>query len=106
MPVLRLHRQTAPIPSPTTTPLNVANNWYTVTVPVEFDCNNQVCQFILDPTLSIGPGRWVLVKAGSITRYVGATVTASGTGRTVTNVTKESVVYSGVAWQCIVVTLT
>jgi hypothetical protein len=62
--------------------------------------------FILDSSLTgLTSGRYALVKANSITGYVGATVTCNVPGRTVLGVSQENVNFSGTTKACIVVTL-
>ena len=95
MPNVRSHRQSAPD--------NVSSGDWTITVSGTYACGSTVQPFDLS-SATMGSGRWVLVKATSITGYVGATVTPPS-GRTVVGVSQESVNFSGTTWQCVVVTL-
>ena len=90
-------------------PENISTPDWTITV----DNGNYVAgpgvqQFDLS-SYSVGSGRWVLVRvkasAGSITSYAGATITNAPPNRTVVGVSRENVNYSGVTYDCIVVTL-
>lgn len=89
-------------------PENIGTPDWTITVDNgDYVAGPGVQQFALSNT-SLGSGRWVLVRvlasAGSITSYAGATVTPPS-GRTVVGVNREYVNYSGVTYDCIVVTL-
>ena len=84
-------------------PDNVSSGDWTITVNGTYACGNTVQPFDLSAA-TMGSGRWVLVKANSITGYVGATVTPPS-GRTVVGVSQEAVNFSGTTWQCVVVTL-
>lgn len=95
MPVIRIDRGSAPD--------NVSSGDWTITVTGTYACGGTVQPFDLS-TATMGSGRWVLVKANSITGYVGATVTPPS-GRTVVGVSQEAVNFSGTTWQCVVVTL-
>lgn len=95
MPNVRAHRQAAPD--------NVSTGDWTITVSGTYACGNTVQPFDLS-SATMSSGRWVLVKANSITGYVGATVTPPS-GRTVVGVSQEAVNFSGTTWQCVVVTL-
>lgn len=86
-------------------PDNVSSGDYTITVSGTYDCGSTVQPFVLDSSLGIGTGRFVLVKANSITGWVGATVDATGTGRTVLGVSRENVSYPAGIFDCVVVTL-
>jgi hypothetical protein len=63
---------------------------------------------VLDDSLGMTAGRWVVIRvlasAGSITGWAGASVTPP-TGLSVYSVSRENVNYSGVTYDCIVVTL-
>ena len=90
-------------------PGNVSSGDLTVTVTGTHACGNTVQPFVLDDSLltatpPLTQGRWVLLRANSITGYVGATVTPP-TGLSVYSVSQEAVNYSGTNYQCIVVTL-
>jgi hypothetical protein len=87
------------------TPDNVASGDYTYTVVGTHVCGGAVQPFVLDASLGITAGRWVLLRANAITGYVGATVDASATGLTVYSVAREPVNFAGTTYQCIVVTL-
>ncbi len=84
-------------------PDNVTSGDWTITVNGTYACGNTVQPFDLS-SAGMGSGRWVLVKANSITGYVGSTVTPPS-GRTVVGVSQEAVNFSGTTWQCVVVTL-
>lgn len=90
-------------------PENIGTLDWTITVNSgDYVAGPGVQQFDLSNT-SLGSGRWVLVRvlasAGSITSYAGATVTNAPAVRTVVGVSRENVNYSGVTYDCIVVTL-
>ena len=85
-------------------PKNVTTGDFTITVTGTYACGNAVQQFVLDASLGITAGRWVLLRANAITNYVGATVTPP-TGLAVYSVSQEAVNFSGTTYQCIVVTL-
>ena len=88
------------------TPDNVATGDFTITVTGTYACGSAVQPFVLDASLGITAGRWVLLRASTaITGYVGATVDASATGLTVYSVSNEPVNFAGTTYQCIVVTL-
>jgi hypothetical protein len=87
------------------TPDNVATGDFTITVTSTHACGSTVQPFVLDASLGIAAGRWVLLRANAITGYVGATVDASATGLTVYSVSNEPVNFAGTTYQCIVVTL-
>jgi hypothetical protein len=86
-------------------PNNVGTGDFTVTVTGTYACGSTVQSFVLDASLGITAGRWVLLRANAITGYVGATVDASATGLTVYSVSNEPVNFAGTTYQCIVVTL-
>ena len=90
-------------------PDNVASGDFTITVNSgNYACGNTVQSIVLDDSLGMTAGKYVLVRvlkgAGSITGYVGVTVTPP-TGLTVYGISREDVAYSGVAYDCICVTL-
>lgn len=85
-------------------PDNVSSGDFTITVTGTYACGNAVQPFVLDDALGITAGRWVLLRANSITGYVGATVTAP-TGLQTSAISREAINYSGTTYQCIVVTL-
>ena len=89
------------------TPDNVGSGDFTITVTGTHACGSPgvVQRFVLDASLGITAGRWVILRANAITGYVGATVDASATGRTVYGVSQEPVNFAGTTYQCIVVTL-
>jgi hypothetical protein len=95
MPNVRVHRQAAPD--------NVSSGDWIITVNGTYACGSTVQPFDLS-SATMGSGRWVLVKATTITGYVGATVTPPSS-RTVVGVSQEAVNFSGTTWQCVVVTL-
>jgi len=93
-------------------PNNVTTGDFTITVTGTYSCGSPgvVQPFALDVSLTMATppltaGRWVLLRANTITNYVGATVDATGTGLTVYAVSKEPVNFAGTTYQCIVVTL-
>lgn len=92
-----------------TPPSNVSSGDFTITVDSgNYPCGGTVQPIVLNDTLGMTAGRWVLVRvlasAGSITGYAGANVTPP-TGLAVAGVSRENVNYSGVTYDCIVVTL-
>ena len=95
MPNVRVHRQSAPD--------NVTSGDWTITVSGTYACGSATQVFDLSAA-TMSSGRWVLVKATTITGYVGSTVTPPS-GRTVVGVSQEAVNFSGTTWQCVVVTL-
>ena len=85
-------------------PDNVASGDFTVTVTGTYACGSAVQPFDLS-SATMSAGRYVLVRAGSITDYVGATITPPS-GRTVYSVSNEPVNFpAGGTSPCIVVTL-
>ena len=91
------------------TPDNLVSGDFTWTVNNgNYPCGGTVQPIVLDNSLSMTKGRYVLIRvlksAGSITGYAGATVTPPS-GLSVYSVSREDVNYSGVAYDCIVVTL-
>ena len=89
-------------------PNNVTSGDFIWTVVGTHFCGNAVQPIAYDPSLvaqGLGPGRWVAIKATTISQYVGATVDTTGTGLTVYSVSKEPVNFAGTTFQCIVVTL-
>ena len=85
-------------------PDNVSSGDWTITVNGTYNCGNTVQPFDLSAA-TMGSGRWVLVKATTISQYVGATITNAPSSRTVVGVSQEAVNFSGTTWQCVVVTL-
>jgi len=85
-------------------PDNVSSGDWTITVTGTYACGNEV-QFFDLSSAGMGSGRWVLVKATTISQYVGSTITFAPSGRTVVGVSQETVNFSGTTWQCVVVTL-
>ena len=86
-------------------PANVSSGDYTYTVLGTHNCGEAVQLFVLDDSLGMTAGRYVLLRAlVAITGYVGATVTPP-TGLSVYSVSQEAVNYGGTNYQCIVVTL-
>ena len=85
-------------------PDNVSSGDWTITVNGTYACGNAVQPFDLSAA-TMGSGRWVLVKATTISQYVGANITNAPSGRTVVGVSQEAVNFSGTTWQCVVVTL-
>lgn len=84
-------------------PDNVSSGDWTITVAGTYACGSTVQPFDLS-SATMGAGRWVLVRASSITGYAGATVTPPS-GRTVYGISRENVNYAGTTYDCIVVTL-
>jgi len=100
MPNVRVHRQSEPD--------NVTSGDFIWTVSGTHACGGTLQPIVYDDSLlaqGLGAGRWVAIKANSITGYVGATVDASATGLTVYSVSEEPVNFAGTTYQCIVVTL-
>lgn len=97
MPLVRVDRGAAPS--------NVSSGDWTITVTGTYACGNTVQPFDLS-SATMGSGRWVLVKANSITGWAGATVTPPS-GRTFVGVSNELAYFpsDGTTKQCIVVTL-
>ena len=85
-------------------PDNVSSGDFTVTVTGTYACGSAVQPFDLS-SATMTAGRYVLVRASSITDYVGATITPPS-GRTVYSVSNEPVNFpAGGTSPCIVVTL-
>ena len=85
-------------------PDNVSSGDFTVTVTGTYACGSAVQPFDLS-SATMSAGRYVLVRAGSITDYVGATITPPS-GRTVYSISQEPVNFpAGGTSPCIVVTL-
>ena len=84
-------------------PDNVTSGDWTITVNGTYACGSAVQPFDLS-SATMSAGRYVLVRAGSITGYVGATVTPPS-GLTVYSISQEPVNFAGTTYQCIVVTL-
>jgi hypothetical protein len=99
MPLVRVHGLSATPPTNT--------DWQITVNAGNYACNSTTQIFDLFAA-SMTAGRYAIVRvlksAGSITNYVGATVTPPS-GRTVYSVSREDVSYSGTAYDCIVVTL-
>lgn len=95
MPVIRVDRGSAPD--------NVTSGDWTITVTGTYACGNAVQPFDLS-SATMSSGRWVLVKADSITGWAGATVTPPS-GRTYVGVSQENVSFAGTTKACVVVTL-
>jgi hypothetical protein len=87
-------------------PDNVTSGDWTITVNGTYNCGSSTVQPFDLSSATMGSGRWVLVKATTITGYVGATVTPP-TGLTVVGVSQEAVYFpgDGTTKQCVVVTL-
>jgi hypothetical protein len=100
MSVLSGSSQTNQAPTNTDWQITVSNS--------DYACGSTVQMFDLSIS-TVTAGRWAIVRvlksAGSITGYVGATVDTTGTGLTVYSISREDVSYSGIAYDCIVVTL-
>ena len=85
-------------------PDNVTSGDWTITVTGTYACGSTVQPFDLS-SATMTAGRYVLVRASSITDYVGATITPPS-GRTVYSVSNEPVNFpAGGTSPCIVVTL-
>lgn len=72
-----------------------------------FACGGTPAPIVYDDSLvaqGLGEGRWVAVKANSITGYAGADVTAP-TGFKAVAVSQENVNFAGTSFPCVVVTL-
>jgi hypothetical protein len=84
-------------------PDNVTSGDWTITIDGTYACGSAVQPFDLS-SATMSAGRYVLVRAGSITDYVGATV-VQPSGRTVYSISQEPVNFAGTTYPCIVVTL-
>lgn len=90
-------------------PSNVASGdfMWTVESPGVYACAGAPQLIAYDDSLvaqGLGDGRWVAVKATSITGWAGANVTAP-TGFKVLAVSQENVNFAGTSFPCVVVTL-
>jgi len=94
MPLVRVHRVSFP---------SASNLDWMITVTGTYTCGNTVQQFDLS-SASLTAGRWVILRANTISQYVGATVTPPS-GLTVYSISQELVNFAGTTYQCIVVTL-
>jgi hypothetical protein len=87
--------------------VDATGNWTWTVKNGDYACGNAVQPFDLS-SAGMTAGRWVILRVlkstGSITGYVGATVTPPS-GLTVYSISREDVSYSGIAYDCIVVTL-
>lgn len=91
------------------TPANLTSGDFTITVNNgDYPCGGTVQPIVLDDSLGMAAKKYVLIRvlksAGSITGYVGATVTPP-TGLSVLSVRREDVVYDDGTYDCICVTL-
>ena len=84
-------------------PDNVTSGDWTITVDGTYACGSAVQPFDLS-SATMTAGRYVLVRASSITDYVGATVTPPS-GLSAYSISRENVNYLGTTYDCIVVTL-
>ena len=84
-------------------PDNVTSGDWTITVTGTYACGSTVQPFDLS-SATMTAGRYVLVRASSITGYVGATVTPPS-GLSVYGISRENVNYAGTTYDCVVVTL-
>lgn len=84
-------------------PDNVISGDWTITVVGTYACGLAVQPFDLT-SAAMTAGRYVLVRASSITGYVGATVTPPS-GLAVYSISRENVNYAGTTYDCVVVTL-
>lgn len=99
MPNVRVHRQSAPD--------NVTSGNFIWTVDGTHACGGTAQPIVYDDSLlalGLDSGRWVAIKADSITDYAGASVTPP-TGYAVYGVSRENVSFAGTTKDCIVVTL-
>jgi len=94
MPLVRVHRVSFP---------SASNLDWMITVTGTYTCGNTVQQFDLS-SASLTAGQWVILRANTISQYVGATVTPPS-GLTVYSISQELVNFAGTTYQCIVVTL-
>lgn len=88
-------------------PANVTSGDFIWTVEGTHACGSMPQPIVYDDSLlaqGFGAGRWVAIKANSITNYAGATVTPP-TGYAVYSVSRENVNFAGTTKDCIVVTL-
>lgn len=86
-------------------PANVASGDYTYTVIGTHVCGGTPQPFVLDDSLGMTPGRYVLLRATvDITGYAGVSLTPP-TGLALASSSLEFVNYSGTNYKCIVVTL-
>jgi hypothetical protein len=90
-------------------PDNIVSGDFTITVDNgNYPCGNTVQPIVLDDSLGMTAGRWVVIRvlrsAGQITEWAGANVTPP-TYLTVAGVSRENVNYGGVTYDCVVVTL-
>jgi hypothetical protein len=83
-------------------------DWQITVNAGNYPCGSTVQRFDLSGA-TMTAGRWAIVRvlksAGSITDYVGATVTQAPAGLSVYSISREDVSYSGTTYDCIVVTL-
>jgi hypothetical protein len=87
-------------------PANVGTGYFMWDMPT-FACGGVPQPLVYDDSLvaqGLGAGRWVAVKAGSITGYAGMDVTPP-VGFDVYSVSRENVNFSGTTFDCVVVTL-
>ena len=84
-------------------PDNVTSGDWTITVTGTYACGSTVQPFDLT-SAGMTAGRYVLVRASSITGYVGATVTPPSS-LSAYSISRENVNYLGTTYDCIVVTL-
>lgn len=100
MPLLRIQRYKTSGPS---VPLNVATGDWIIEVSGTYTCGS-TNQLIDLSSTTMTAGRWVTIKATTISSFTTATVTAPA-GLTAVSATQESVLFGATTWQCIVVTL-
>jgi hypothetical protein len=89
------------------TPANVTSGDFIWTDTGTYACGNTAQPIVYDDSLlslGLGTGRWVAIKADSITQWAGANVSAP-TGYDVYSVSREYVSFAGTTKDCIVVTL-
>lgn len=90
------------------TPNNVVSGDFIYTVDgAAYACGGTVQPIVYNDNLlaqGLGAGRWVAVKANSITGWAGANVTPP-TGYAAVSVSREYVNFAGTTKDCVVVTL-
>lgn len=95
MPLVRVHRQSAP---------DVSSSDWSVEVVGTYACEGTQKDYDLSAT-PLGSGRWVIIKADAVTGWAGATATPPA-GKVFMGASNEPVRFpDGTTKQCIVVTL-
>ena len=84
--------------------INIQSGHYTIFAPT-FDANNQVFNFILDPSSITRPGVYVMVKSNAISNFSRATAYFDGDSPlSVHEVFRNSsVIFSDATYDCILV---